>query len=129
LSGVNCELECVYGREQDQADCCQRRRLHREDAKELDALFRKVTGEEPKMWGPTIVGYGQYHYKYDSGHEGDICRVGFSPRKARHSLYLLNCSLDGEQTEFAALRGQLGKIGNGKGGYWEDRGYQWYAGI
>jgi hypothetical protein len=87
----------------------------REDAKELDALFRKVTGEEPKMWGPTIVGYGQYHYKYDSGHEGDICRVGFSPRKARHSLYLLNCSLDGEQTEFAALRGQLGKIGNGKG--------------
>lgn len=87
----------------------------REDAKVLEALFRKVTGEEPKMWGPTIVGYGQYHYKYDSGHEGDICRVGFSPRKAKHSLYLLSCSLDGEQAEFAALRDRLGKIGRGKG--------------
>jgi len=61
----------------------------RDDGKVLDALFRKVTGEAPKMWGPTIVGYGQYHYKYASGHEGDMCRVGFSPRKARHSLYLM----------------------------------------
>jgi len=63
----------------------------REDGKVLDALFRNVTGEAPKMWGATIVGYGQYHYKYASGHEGDMCRVGFSPRKAKHSLYLLGC--------------------------------------
>lgn len=61
----------------------------REDAKVLDALFRKVTGEEPAMWGPTIIGYGQYHYKYESGREGDMCRSGFSPRKAKHSLYLM----------------------------------------
>ena len=61
----------------------------REDAKVLDALFRKVTGEEPAMWGPSIIGYGSYHYKYDSGREGDMCRSGFSPRKAKHSLYLM----------------------------------------
>ena len=53
----------------------------REDGKVLDALFRKVTGEAPLMWGPTIVGYGEYHYRYASGHEGDMCRVGF--RRAR----------------------------------------------
>lgn len=63
----------------------------REDAWVLDALFRRVTGQQPTMWGPTIIGYGHYRYRYDSGHEGEICRVGFSPRKARHSLYLLNC--------------------------------------
>lgn len=61
----------------------------RDDARVLDALFRKVTGEEPKMWGPSIIGYGSYHYKYESGREGDMCRAGFSPRKAKHSLYLM----------------------------------------
>ncbi|WP_298467254.1 DUF1801 domain-containing protein [uncultured Erythrobacter sp.] len=61
----------------------------REDAKVLDALFRKVTGEVPRMWGPTIIGYGSYHYKYESGREGDSTRSGFSPRKAKHSLYLM----------------------------------------
>ncbi len=55
----------------------------REDAKVLDALFRKVTGETPHMWGPTIIGYGTYHYKYESGREGDAARSGFSPRKAK----------------------------------------------
>ena len=61
----------------------------REDAKVLNALFRKVTGETPTMWGPTIVGYGSYHYKYESGREGDAMRSGFSPRKAKHSLYFM----------------------------------------
>jgi len=61
----------------------------REDAKVLDALFRKVTGLEPQMWGPTMIGYGSYHYKYESGREGDMLRTGFSPRKAKHSLYLM----------------------------------------
>lgn len=61
----------------------------REDALVLDALFRKVTGEEPQMWGPSIIGYGSYHYKYESGRQGDMCRTGFSPRKAKHSLYLM----------------------------------------
>lgn len=61
----------------------------REDAMVLDALFRKVTGEEPQMWGPTIIGYGRYHYRYETGREGDSMRAGFSPRKAKHSLYLM----------------------------------------
>ena len=88
----------------------------REDAKVLDALFRKVTGEAPRMWGPTIVGYGQYHYRYDSGHEGDICRVGFSPRKAKHSLYV-SCSCDGEEDPaFTALLERMGKHSRGNGG-------------
>ena len=88
----------------------------RVDAKVLDALFRKVTGEAPRMWGPTIVGYGEYHYRYDSGHEGDICRVGFSPRKARHSLYV-SCSCDGEEdAAFTALLERMGKHSRGNGG-------------
>jgi hypothetical protein len=87
----------------------------REDAKALDAIFRDVTGVAPRMWGPTIIGYGQYHYRYESGHEGDICRVGFSPRKAKHSLYLLNCGKDMDEAPFAALRERLGKYSRGKG--------------
>ena len=61
----------------------------REDAKALDAMFRRVTGEKPAMWGPNMIGYGQYHYKYDSGREGDWMRTGFSPQKAKHSLHLM----------------------------------------
>ena len=85
----------------------------RADAKVLDALFRKVTGEAPRMWGPTIVGYGSYRYKYDSGHEGEICRAGFSPRKAKHSLYLLGCG--GEDEKMEALLARLGKHSRGVG--------------
>ena len=51
----------------------------REEAHVLDALFRKVTGEEPVMWGPGMIGYGSYHYKYESGREGDFLRTGFLP--------------------------------------------------
>jgi hypothetical protein len=86
----------------------------REDGKALDVLFRKVTGESPRMWGPSIVGYGQYHYRYDSGHQGDICRVGFSPRKAKHSLYLM-CGSPKEDAQFAPLLARLGKHSRGKG--------------
>ena len=85
----------------------------RGDAPVLDALFRKVTGEAPRMWGPSIVGYGQYHYRYDSGHEGDMCRAGFSPRKAKHSLYILGCG--GEDHEMEALLARLGKHSRGAG--------------
>jgi hypothetical protein len=60
----------------------------REEAHEVDAIMRRVTGEEPVMWGPSIIGYGEYHYRYDSGREGDMCRIGFSPRKAQLVLYL-----------------------------------------
>jgi len=59
----------------------------REDAYKLLDLFTETTGYQAKMWGPSIIGFGAYHYKYDSGHEGDAPLVGFSPRKAKISLY------------------------------------------
>ncbi len=70
----------------------------------------------PRMWGPTIIGYGEYHYRYASGREGDMCRVGFSPRKAKHSLYIW-CNCDGPDGKaFTALLGRLGKHSRGDGG-------------
>jgi len=59
----------------------------REDAYKLLDIFIETTGYEAKMWGPSIIGFGSYHYKYKSGHEGDAPLVGFSPRKAKISLY------------------------------------------
>ncbi|RRN71365.1 DUF1801 domain-containing protein [Peribacillus simplex] len=59
----------------------------REDAYKLLDIFTETTGFEAKMWGPSIIGFGTYHYKYESGHEGDAPLVGFSPRKAKISLY------------------------------------------
>ncbi len=59
----------------------------REDAYKLLAIFTETTGYQAKMWGPSIIGFGSYHYKYESGHEGDAPLVGFSPRKAKISLY------------------------------------------
>ncbi|MCB1349955.1 MAG: DUF1801 domain-containing protein [Maritimibacter sp.] len=61
----------------------------RADAHRLDAIFREVTGWKPRMWGPSIVGYGSYHYVYDSGREGDMCATGFSPRKANIVVYIM----------------------------------------
>lgn len=65
------------------------------------------------MWGPSIVGYGSYHYRYDSGRAGRGPRVGFSPRKAKHSLYLHGCGGEKPSPEFEALLGRLGKHGRG----------------
>lgn len=62
----------------------------REDAYAILRLMRRITGEEPVMWGPSIVGFGQYHYRYDSGREGDFMRLGFSPRKSALVLYLMS---------------------------------------
>ncbi|WNS76506.1 DUF1801 domain-containing protein [Bacillus sp. DTU_2020_1000418_1_SI_GHA_SEK_038] len=59
----------------------------RKDAYDLLDIFTEVTGFQAKMWGPSIIGFGSYHYKYESGHEGDAPLVGFSPRKAKFSLY------------------------------------------
>ena len=59
----------------------------RQDSFELLKLMHDITGFEPKMWGPSIIGFGSYHYKYESGHEGNAPLVGFSPRKAEFSLY------------------------------------------
>ena len=53
----------------------------REDAKKVRAMMERLSGRPAAMWGPSIIGFGTYHYKYDSGHEGTACRIGFSPRK------------------------------------------------
>ncbi len=82
----------------------------REEAEVIDAIHRRVTGLEPKMWGPSIIGYGSYDYKYDSGREGTSCRAGFSPRKAALVLYLAG----DEEAEAEALYAQLGKHSRGK---------------
>ena len=60
----------------------------RKDSLRLIELIKKQTGIEPKMWGPSIVGFGSYYYKYDSGHEGDSLLVAFSPRASAITLYL-----------------------------------------
>jgi hypothetical protein len=60
------------------------------DSFRLIELMREWSGFEPKMWGPTIIGFGSYHYKYASGHEGDSPLIGFSPRKAEFSLYVFS---------------------------------------
>lgn len=60
----------------------------KQDSFRLIELMQKWSGFEPKMWGPSIIGFGKYHYKYASGHEGDALILGFSPRKAEFSLYV-----------------------------------------
>jgi hypothetical protein len=62
--------------------------VRRADALVLRNLMERVTGEPATMWGPSIIGFGLYHYRYASGHEGDMCRVGFSPRSANLVLYV-----------------------------------------
>ncbi len=83
--------------------------VRREDAKTLLALMTRISDEEPVMWGPSIIGFGSYHYRYESGHEGDACRLGFSPRKAELVLYVLNGSPEQE-----AQLARLGKHKTGK---------------
>ncbi len=81
----------------------------RADGLRLDAIFREVTGFRPVMWGPTIVGYGRYHYRYASGREGDFLATGFSPRKADLSVYIMPGYGD-----FGDLLARLGKHRKGK---------------
>lgn len=80
-----------------------------EDGLRLDRLFRDVTGYEPCMWGPSIVGYGRYHYVYASGREGDFLATGFSPRKAALSIYIMPGYAD-----FGTILDRLGKHRIGK---------------
>src|SRR5882672_5254480 len=61
----------------------------RDDCYALVKLMKKVTGSPAKMWGPSIIGFGQYHYKYESGHEGDACLAAFSPRKPNIVVYAM----------------------------------------
>lgn len=81
----------------------------RNDSCELIALMEKLTGEKAKMWGTSIVGFGNYHYKYESGHEGNAPLVGFSPRKAAISLYVFTGLQEHER-----LLENLGKFTMGK---------------
>jgi hypothetical protein len=83
----------------------------REDAQRLCGLLAEWTGEQPAMWGAGIVGFGRYHYRYDSGHEGTAPLVGFSPRKANLVVYLVG----GVQDRYPKLLEQLGPHKVGKG--------------
>ncbi len=81
----------------------------RNDCKEIAKLMRKATGKNPKMWGDSIVGYDEYHAKYDSGRELDWMRIGFSPRKQSITLYIM----DGF-AKYDKLLAKLGKHKTGK---------------
>ncbi|MGB5721129.1 MAG: DUF1801 domain-containing protein [Woeseiaceae bacterium] len=81
----------------------------RRDARKVSAMMRKATGSRARMWGSNIVGFGEYHYKYDSGREGDSMIVGFSPRKQALALYVIPGF-----KPFAPLMNKLGKYKTGK---------------
>jgi hypothetical protein len=60
-----------------------------QDGRALRDMMERLSGKPATMWGPSIIGFGRYHYRYDSGHEGEMCRIGFSPRKAELVIYLM----------------------------------------
>ena len=82
--------------------------VRRADAEALDALFRAKTGWEPRMWGPTIIGYGSYDYTYETGYSGTSLATGFSPRKANLVLYIM--------PGYADLQSYLDRMGKYKTG-------------
>ena len=81
----------------------------RQDCYEIMGIMKEITGEEPKMWGGSIVGFGSYHYKYNSGREGDWFLTGFSPRKQNLSLYIMS-GFD----QYGTMMAKLGKYKTGK---------------
>jgi hypothetical protein len=81
----------------------------RQDCLRVLEIMKRVTGDEPKLWGPAMVGFGSYHYRYDSGREGDWFVTGFSPRKANLTLYIM-AGFD----RYAELLERLGKFKTGK---------------
>lgn len=81
----------------------------RRDGREILTIMQRVTGEEPVMWGPSIVGFGRYHYKYESGREGEFMLTGFSPRKTALTLYIMPGF-----SEYGELMEQLGKYKTGR---------------
>jgi hypothetical protein len=81
----------------------------RQDCLRVLEIMKGVTGDEPKLWGPAMVGFGSYHYRYDSGREGDWFVTGFSPRKANLTLYIM-AGFD----RYAELLERLGKFKTGK---------------
>lgn len=85
----------------------------REDAGQLLQIYADITGQPATLWGPSIIGFGQYHYRYDSGREGIMCRGGFSPRKANMVVYLMS-GYDNPESELGAMLARLGKHKLGK---------------
>lgn len=83
--------------------------VRRQDAAALDMLFRQATGFVPRLWSGSIIGYGRYHYRYESGREGDAPATGFSPRKANLVVYIMP-----GYTGFGSILGRLGKYKIGK---------------
>jgi hypothetical protein len=81
----------------------------RKDSLAVLEMMKKITGEKPTMWGPSLVGFGSYHYKYDSGREGDWFLTGFSPRKQALTLYIMSGF-----SQYEALLKKLGKFKTGK---------------
>lgn len=81
----------------------------RNDAIAITQMMQEATGHEPKMWGTSIIGFDEYHYKYDSGHEADMCLIGFSPRKQNLTLYITE-----NPEEHATLFNALGKYKTSK---------------
>ncbi len=79
------------------------------DARDILALMKEVTGKRPRMWGTSIVGFGSYHYKYQSGREGDWLVMGFSPRKKNLAVYIML-----EFSHYSSLMNKLGKYKTGK---------------
>mgnify|MGYP001233740925 CR=1 FL=1 len=87
----------------------------RADSIKVDEIMRRVTGEKPKMWGPSIIGYGLRHLKYDSGREMDWMIIGFSPRKGNLTLYVGIGAKHDDATNYDELLARLGKHKTGKG--------------
>ena len=81
----------------------------RKEGEILLELFEKTTGWKPKMWGPSIIGFGEYHYKYETGREGDFMATGFSPRKAKLSIYIMP-----GYSDYGSIMQRLGKHSVGK---------------
>lgn len=82
--------------------------VKRRDSKVLVKLMKEATGKPARLWGPSIIGFGKYHYKYESGREGDFLMVGFSPRKQNIAVYIM--------TGFSKYQGYLTKLGKQKTG-------------
>lgn len=78
----------------------------RDDARQLCALMTRLSGKPPRLWGPSIIGFGSYRYRYESGREGEMCRIGFSPRKGQTVIYLV----DGYEQQ----QGHLARLGKHK---------------
>lgn len=82
----------------------------RDEAREIVAWLTEMSGSPPRMWGPSIIGFGQYHYRYESGREGEMPRLAFSPRKGNTVFYI-----NGGFENYAEIMDRLGKYKTGKG--------------